>query len=159
MDKETTNNQSKRHYQNYIEALQQQIMGSGKLTPTDIRMLNPLVLAYIGDSVYDTYIRTLLVSGGNAHVAKLHKMSIAFVKAKAQADILNRINEMLTEEEQDIVRRGRNTKSGTIPKNADISDYRYATGFEALLGFLYLTGDIDRLMEILKRVVEVRLEG
>ncbi len=158
MDKEVSNNQARPHSQSYLEALQQQVIGNGKLTATDIRMLNPLVLAYIGDSVYDTYIRTLLVTGGSAHVAKLHKMSVAFVKAKAQADILNRINEMLTEEEQDVVRRGRNTKSGTVPKNADIADYRQATGFEALLGFLYLTGETGRLMEILGRAVTVRLE-
>lgn len=157
MDKETTGNPSKTHFQSYMTELQQ-VMGCGKLMPTDIRMLNPLVLAYIGDSVYDTYIRTLLVSGGSAQVAKLHKMSIAFVKAKSQADILSRISGMLTEEEQDIARRGRNTKSGTIPKNADVSDYRHATGFEALIGFLYLTGKIDRLMEILQRAVAVRLE-
>ncbi|HRU40840.1 MAG TPA: ribonuclease III domain-containing protein, partial [Candidatus Diapherotrites archaeon] len=120
-------------------------MDSGKLSASDVKMLNPLVLAYAGDSVYDTFVRTLLISGGHGQVAKLHKMSIEFVKAKAQADILGEINELLTPEEQDIVRRGRNTKSSTMPKNADILGYRYATGFEALIGYLYLTGQIDRL--------------
>ncbi|NLK35554.1 MAG: Mini-ribonuclease 3, partial [Gracilibacteraceae bacterium] len=88
--------------------------------------------------------------------AKLHKMSVEFVKAKAQADILGKINELLTPEEQDIVRRGRNSKSTTMPKNADVFDYRYATGFEALIGFLYLTGQIDRLMEIIRLVIDVK---
>ncbi|HOS69521.1 MAG TPA: Mini-ribonuclease 3 [Bacillota bacterium] len=131
-------------------------MDSGKLSASDVKMLNPLVLAYAGDSVYDTFVRTLLISGGHGQVAKLHKMSIEFVKAKAQADILGEINELLTPEEQDIVRRGRNTKSSTMPKNADMLDYRYATGFEALIGYLYLTGQIDRLMEVIRMVINVK---
>jgi len=146
-----------KNYKKLLEDLHQLMMDNGKLSTSDVRMLNPLVLAYIGDSVYDTFVRTLLVSGGHGQVAKLHKMSIEFVKAKAQADILERITEMLTSEEQDIVRRGRNTKSSTIPKNADISDYRYATGFEALIGFLYLTGQISRLMEVIGMIIEVKM--
>jgi ribonuclease-3 family protein len=145
-------------YRNLLEELHLMIMDNGKLSISDVKMLNPLALAYVGDSVYDTFVRTLLVSGGNGQVAKLHKMSIEFVKAKAQADTLEKINEFLTPDEQDIVRRGRNTKSGTVPKNADLSDYRHATGFEALIGFLYLTGQIDRLMEIIGRVIEVKME-
>lgn len=134
------------------------MMDKGKLSNSDILMLNPLVLAYVGDSVYDTFVRTLLVFGGYGQVAKLHKMSIGFVKAKAQADILKKINESLTPEEQDVVRRGRNAKSSTIPKNADILDYRYATGFETLIGFLYLTGQIERLMEIIDMIIKVKME-
>lgn len=145
-----------KNYKKLLEELHKFMMDSGKLSVSDVKMLNPLVLAYVGDSVYDTFVRTLLVSGGHGHVAKLHKMSIEFVKAKAQADILGEINERLTPEEQDIARRGRNTKSSTIPKNADILDYRYATGFEALIGFLYLTGQIDRLMEITKMVIDIK---
>lgn len=145
-----------KNYKKLLEDLHQLIMDSGKLSASDVKMLNPLVLAYVGDSVYDTFVRTLLVSGGHGQVAKLHKMSIEFVKAKAQADILGEINELLTPEEQDVVRRGRNTKSSTIPKNAYIRDYRYATGFEALIGFLYLTGQIDRLMEITKMVIDIK---
>ena len=145
-------------YAAYLEMLNNKIVKTGAAMPSDIRMLNPLVLAYIGDSVYDTFVRTLLISRGYGQVSKLHKMSIGFVKAKAQADILERITEMLTPEEQDIVRRGRNTKSSTVPKNADISDYRYATGFEALIGFLYLTGQIDRLMEVISMIVDVKSE-
>jgi ribonuclease-3 family protein len=127
-----------------------------KQSPMDIRMYNPLVLAYVGDSVYDTFIRTMLVSEGSIQVDKLHKRAIKYVQAKAQAEIIQKLNDSLTEEEQDIVRRGRNTKSGTVPKNADINDYRYATGFEALIGYLYLAGNAKRLMEILAAVAEMK---
>lgn len=147
-----------KNYKKLLEDLHEVILDNGKLSKADIQMLNPLVLAYVGDSVYDTFVRTLLVSSGYGQVAKLHKMSVEFVKAKAQADILAKISELLSEEEQDIVRRGRNTKSATIPKNADISDYRYATGFEALIGFLYLTGQLERLMDIVEMIVKVKLE-
>lgn len=148
-----------KNYRKLLEELHQLMMDNGKLSASDVKMLNPLVLAYVGDSVYDTFVRTLLVSGGYGHVSKLHKMSIEFVKAKAQADILEKINEMLTSDEQDVVRRGRNTKSATVPKNADISDYRYATGFEALIGYLYLTGQVDRLMEVIRTIVDVKVES
>lgn len=150
------NDYLEKNYKKLLEELHQLMMDSGKLSLSDVKMLNPLVLAYVGDSVYDTFVRTLLVSGGHGQVAKLHKMSVEFVKAKAQADILGKINQLLTPEEQDIVRRGRNTKSTTMPKNADVFDYRYATGFEALIGFLYLTGQIERLMEIIRLVIDVK---
>lgn len=116
----------------------------------ELNTYSPLVLAYVGDAVYNLYIRTLLVSQGNAPVHKLHKRSIAFVKAKAQSDTIHKLMEKLTPDEQDIVRRGRNAKSGTIPKNADVTEYKYATGFETLLGYLYIKGDYTRLLELLK---------
>jgi ribonuclease-3 family protein len=122
------------------------------LSETDIRMYNPLVLAYIGDAVYDTFVRSMLVSEGSVQVAKLHKRAVGYVQAKAQANIMEKLHDTLTEEEQDIVRRGRNTKSATVPKNADINDYRYATGFEALIGYLYLTGNMKRLMELFEQI-------
>ena len=112
---------------------------------------SPLVLAYIGDAVYELFVRSLLVGRGNAPVNKLHRQSIAYVKAKAQSDTIHALMEDLSEEEQDVVRRGRNAKSGTIPKNADVTEYKYATGFEALLGYLYLKGDYSRLLEILSK--------
>lgn len=120
----------------------------------DVNLFSPLVLAYVGDAVHELYIRTLLLSQGNAPVHKLHKRSIAFVKAKAQSDTIHKLMEILTPEEQDIVRRGRNAKSGTIPKNADVTEYKYATGFETLLGYLYLKGDYMRLLELLKLSAE-----
>jgi ribonuclease-3 family protein len=115
-------------------------------------MYNPLVLAYVGDSVYDTFIRTMLVSNGSIQVNKLHKKSIKFVSAKAQAEITEQLYNILTEDEQDIVRRGRNTKSNSVPKNADMNDYRYATGFEALIGYLYLIGNTQRLKELFEMI-------
>ena len=102
------------------------------------RQLSPLQLAYIGDAVYELLVRQYLISIKNISVHELHVESIKYVKAKAQRNILFSIEDKLTEEEWNVVKRGRNAKSGTIPKNADLQDYKYATGFEALIGFLYL---------------------
>ncbi|MDK2799337.1 MAG: mini-ribonuclease [Clostridiales bacterium] len=110
---------------------------------------SPLVLAYIGDAVYELYIRTMLVKKGNAPVHKMHRQATLYVKAKAQSDIIHSLQDQLTEEEFAVFKRGRNAKSGTTPKHADINDYRHATGFEALLGYLYLTGQKKRLIELL----------
>lgn len=115
--------------------------------------VHPLVLAYIGDAVYEVFVRTLLICKSNAPVHKLHKYSIEYVKAKAQCEIIHKLMEHLTQEEHDIVRRGRNAKSGTIPKNADVTEYKYATGFESLIGFLYLKKDHTRLIQILNMSV------
>ena len=115
----------------------------------DIQMLSPLVWAYIGDSVYEMFIRTYLVNNSNAKPHKLHIESIKYVKAKAQADILLKIEDKLTEEEKDIVRRGRNTENHHVAKNSNVADYSKATAFEALIGYLYLTKQDKRLEEIL----------
>lgn len=130
------------------------IVNEFNIEQADLRQYSPLVLAYIGDAVYETFIRTMLLSYGNAPVNKLHRRSTEFVKAKAQSDTIHRIIDQLDPEEQDIVRRGRNAKSGTIPKNADVTEYKYATGFESLLGYLYLKKDHSRLIEILKMSIE-----
>jgi ribonuclease III family protein len=119
----------------------------------------PLVLAYIGDAIYEMYVRSMIISGyadgkGGLPVNKLHKQSVGLVKACAQSKAIHRIMEFLTDEEKDVVRRGRNAKSGSAPKNADVAEYRYATGFESLLGFLFLKKDFSRLMEILKLAAE-----
>ncbi|RCX18924.1 ribonuclease-3 family protein [Anaerobacterium chartisolvens] len=129
------------------------------LNKKDPGQYNPLVLAYIGDAVYEVFIRTFLIHNGNSPVHKLHKQSIGFVKAKAQSDIIHLIWDNLDSEEQNIVRRGRNAKSGTIPKNADVTEYKYATGFEALVGFLFLKEDNARLMDILSMSVSGRQGG
>lgn len=126
------------------------------LEETEVDRLHPLVLAYIGDAVYEVYIRTLLVSSGSFSVHRLHQLSIGYVKAKAQSDIIHTMLESLTPEEQDVVRRGRNAKSGTIPKNADVAEYKYATGFESLVGYLYLKKDFERLMQVLRQAVEAQ---
>ena len=116
----------------------------------DVNMLSPLTWAYVGDSVYELFIRTNLVNNTKLKPHKLHIESIKYVKAKAQADILKRIEEKLTDEEKDIVRRARNAENHHLPKNADPADYMYSTAFEGLIGFLYLTKKDERLKEILK---------
>ena len=117
---------------------------------TDVNMLSPLTWAYVGDGVYELYIRTNLVNNTKLKPHKLHIESIKYVKAKAQAEILKRIESDLTDEERDIVRRARNAENHHLPKNADPADYMYSTAFEGLIGFLYLTKKDERLKEILK---------
>ena len=115
----------------------------------DARELSPLVLAYIGDSVYDLYVRSRLVSEGNARVQELHSRATARVNATAQCCTVHHIMDHLTEEEIAVYKRGRNAKSIHAPKRSIVLEYRHATGLEALLGYLYLTGQKARLSEIL----------
>ena len=116
----------------------------------EINMLSPLTWAYVGDCIYELYIRTDLVNKTKLKPHKLHIETIKYVKAKAQADILKRIEENLTEKELEIVRRGRNAENHHLPKNADPADYMYSTAFEGLIGYLYLTKQDERLKEIFK---------
>ena len=111
---------------------------------------SPLTLAYIGDAIYDLIIRTLIVKQGNSRPEKMHKRASALVKASAQAEMIERLLPMLTEEEHAIYKRGRNAKSYTMAKNATMLDYRKATGFEALMGYLYLKEDMSRLIDLVK---------
>ena len=120
----------------------------------DAKLLSPLVWAYVGDSVYELFVRTRLTNKSNAKPHKLHIESIKYVKAKAQADILKRIQDNLTEDEKDIVRRGRNTENHHVAKNANVADYSQSTGFEALIGYLYLTKQDERLEEILNMCIK-----
>lgn len=120
----------------------------------EINLLSPLTWAYVGDCVYELYIRTNLVNKTNLKPHKLHIETIRFVKAKSQAKMLEKLQEELTEEEKDIVRRGRNAESHHLPKNANVQEYKYATAFEALIGYLYLTKKFGRLKEILNLVVD-----
>lgn len=124
------------------------------LPKQDPRMYSPLTLAYIGDGIYDILIRTIVLSRGNAPVNKLHKESTTYVKAKAQMQMLHAIEDMLTEEEMGVYKRGRNAKSYTSAKNATITEYRCATGFEALLGYLYLMDRMERVTELVKAGLE-----
>lgn len=123
----------------------------------DIRTYSPLALAYIGDSIYDVMIRTVAVERGNQSPRRLHKTAIRFVNAKTQARMIEILQDILTEEEQDIYRRGRNAKTGSTAKNASVADYRKATGMEALLGYLYLQDRMERAIELVKLGIE-RLE-
>ena len=112
------------------------------------RELSPLVLAYIGDAVYEILVRTEVVSKGNMPVNKMHKMSREYVKAKGQSEVYFKIENILTDDEMAVFKRGRNAKSHTMAKNAEMLDYKHATGLEALFGFLYLGGKIERMMEL-----------
>lgn len=120
-------------------------------TKEDVKLMSPLTWAYIGDAVYELYVRNKLINESNLKPHKLHIEAIKYVKAKSQAETLNRIYEILTEEEKDIVRRGRNTQNHHLPKNSNVQEYMYATAFEALIGYLYLTKQNIRLKEILER--------
>lgn len=123
-------------------------------SPEEINMLSPLTWAYVGDCIYELYIRTDLVNKTKLKPHKLHIETIKYVKAKAQADILKRIEENLTEKELEIVRRGRNAENHHLPKNANPADYMYSTAFEGLIGYLYLTKQDERLKEIFKMCKE-----
>ena len=118
-------------------------------TEEEINLLSPLTWAYIGDCVYELYIRTSLVNTTNLKPHKLHIETIKYVKAKSQAEILAKIQDKLTEEEKEIVRRGRNAENHHVPKNSNVQEYAHATAFEALIGYLYLTKKFGRLKEIL----------
>ena len=127
-----------------------------EFTKEEAKRLNPLQLALIGDGVYEVFIRTYILSTNtNLSAHKIHKEAIIFVKAKGQSDVMHIVEEELSEEELYIYKRGRNAKSPTVPKNADVRDYRIATGFEALVGYLYLIGDKKRLEYIFNRALEV----
>lgn len=120
------------------------------LGDVDIKTYSPLTLAYIGDGVYELIIRTILVKRGNAQASKLHKHASQLVKAHAQSELINSVKEELSPEELAVYKRGRNAKSPTMAKNATMSDYRRATGFEALMGYLYLKSDLKRAIDLVK---------
>lgn len=111
---------------------------------------SPLVLAYIGDGIYDLVIRTVVVNRGNTQANKLHKKTSSLVKAAAQSAMIDGLLEILTEEEMAVYKRGRNAKSATMAKNATMQDYRKATGFEALMGYLYLDNKWERMVYLIK---------
>ena len=114
------------------------------------REYSPLALAYIGDTVYDLFIRTKVIAKGNRHVTEMHKESVSFVKAHSQSVSAYALESELTEDELRVLKWGRNAKSNTTPKNADVTEYRMATGFETLVGYLYLSGEDERLSYLLE---------
>ncbi len=126
------------------------------LSAEDIAMLSPLQLAYIGDGVYELLIRTYLLNKGLS-VKELHKATIKYVKAKAQAQVIHMLEDMLTEEERTVVKKGRNAKTNSMPKNADMIDYKYATGLEALFGYLYMTNQDKRISELFEEVSKIEI--
>jgi len=124
-------------------------------TKTEAGMMQPLVLAYIGDAIFELFIRNYLINRKDGHVNEYHRQSTCYVKAGAQSKIIHALEPELTEEEWTIVKRGRNQKSATVPKHADLIEYKYATGFEALLGYLFYIGDYERLIAIMNRATEI----
>lgn len=121
-----------------------------QMEEVDIREYSPLTLAYIGDSIYDLVIKSLVINQGNKQVNKLHQETSKLVQASAQSLMMRTMQEHLTEEEHAVYKRGRNAKSVSPAKNQSITDYRRATGFEALLGYLYLKKDYKRLLDLVK---------
>ncbi|NQD65871.1 Mini-ribonuclease 3 [Bacillus haikouensis] len=122
----------------------------------DAKQINALALAYMGDAVYETYVRQLLLTKGKIKPNQLHRAATNYVSAKAQAAILKNLFEedCLTEEEINIVKRGRNAKSGSVPKNTDVQTYNHSTAFEALVGYLFLLNRTERLEELIKIIFE-----
>lgn len=120
-----------------------------KTSATDPSQYSPLALAYLGDAVYELIVRERVLAEGNRQVNKLHKESTKYVNAAAQAELIMRIEDKLTDEEKAIYKRGRNANAHAAPKNQDVIAYRKSTGFEALIGWLYLRNDMDRIMELI----------
>ena len=125
-------------------------------TKAEVKMLNPLQLAFIGDGIYEIYIRNSILNKNDELLPnKMHREAIRYVKASAQSKIIHRLEGELIEDEMYIYKRGRNMKSATVPKNANVRDYRMATGFETLVGYLYLIGDEERLSYVFERSIEI----
>ena len=120
------------------------------LKEVDLKTFSTLTLAYLGDAVYELMIRSIIVEHGNAPVNKLHKRSSRLVKAQTQAEAAIKLMDVFTEEEMAVYKRGRNTRSHTMAKNADMTDYRMATGFEAVMGYLHLKQDYERIIELIR---------
>lgn len=122
---------------------------------TDIRTYSPLTFAYIGDAVFEIIVRTVIVEQGQRPANALHKHTTKIVCAGTQARLIEAVYDDLSEEEQNIYRRGKNTKTNSAAKNASLSDYRKATGFEALCGYLFLKNDMERAIEVVKKALDL----
>ena len=134
--------------------LKVKFMNEFGLVEQDIRTYSPLTLAYIGDAIFELVIRTVLVERKNTQPEKLHKAATNIVKAETQARMIEALKENLTPEEMSAYKRGRNAKAVTRAKNATMADYRKATGFEALMGYLYLKGEMERMIELIHLGIE-----
>lgn len=124
------------------------------LADVDIKTYSPQVLAYIGDGIYELIVRTILVGKGNCHTDDLHRKASRYVRASAQAAMILALRDDLTEEEHHAYKRGRNAKAYSMAKHATMSEYRHATGFEALMGYLYLTGRMSRMTDLIRMGME-----
>jgi len=131
-----------------------EVMGIEKLSGDELTMTSPIKLAYLGDVIYEVHIRTYLINTQKSKIHELNKMAVSYVNASSQGYVARNLENFLTEKEWSIIKRGRNQKS-TPPKNANVSDYKYATGFEALLGYLYLIGNNNRIFQIIKESIKL----
>ena len=131
-----------------VSVLQQKFRETFGIGSLNLRNYSPLTLAYIGDAAYELVIRSIIVEQGNAPVNKLHKRSSRLVRAKAQAEAAVKLMDVFTEEELAVYKRGRNARSHTMAKNAEMTDYRMATGFEAVMGYLHLKQDYERMVTL-----------
>ena len=120
------------------------------ISERDAKLKNPQVLAFVGDAVYSLYIRNLIVLNNSGKSGELHKLSTSFVKAKSQSETIEKLLPLFTEDENDVFRRGRNYKTQSVAKNSSVQEYHRATGFEAVLGYLYLSGQFERLNQLMK---------
>ena len=120
----------------------------------DVRTYSPLALAFIGDGIYEVVVRTMIVAQANRSNTDLHKATVKYVKAENQSKMVEILKPHLTQEECDVLRRGRNAKPHTVVKNASLGEYHRATGLEALFGYLYLAGQTDRMLELMKIGIE-----
>ena len=134
--------------------LKEMFLNEFGLEEQDLRTYSPLTLAYIGDAIFELVVRTVLVERKNTQAEKLHKAATKIVKAETQALLIEALKDDLTEEELAVYKRGRNAKAVTRAKNATMSEYRRATGFEALMGYLYLKGDMERMIKLIRLGVE-----
>lgn len=125
-----------------------------QMREVDVREYSPLALAYLGDAVFDLVVRSLVLNKGNKPVQKLHKETSAVVQASSQSKMMRVLQEMLTEEEHQVYKRGRNSKTVSPAKNQSVTDYRRATGFEALIGYLYLKREYQRMLELIKTGID-----
>ncbi|MFC0190591.1 Mini-ribonuclease 3 [Fictibacillus aquaticus] len=133
----------------------------GALNRNDVKQLSGMTLAYMGDAVMEQYVREHLIMSGQVKPNMLHRLATSHVSAKSQAKLLTKLQEenFFTEEEQAVIRRGRNANQGSVPKNTDIHTYRHATALEAIIGFLYLTGEKERLDELMSSIFAQSEEG
>ena len=132
------------------KGINQYILEHFQIEEQDIKSYSPLTLAYIGDGIFDLVIRSIVVGKGNTSAHQLHRQTSKIVKAAAQSEMIEKILPHLTADEEAVYKRGRNAKSGTMAKNATMVEYRRATGFEALMGYLYLKNDFSRMIELIK---------
>ena len=130
------------------------ILNEFDLPARDVNAMPALVLAYLGDCIYELVVRSVLIERGISHVSDLNKAAVGYVKASAQCEMFRAVEDELDEEETAVFKRGRNVKSSSCPKNASVTDYHTATGFEALMGYLYAKGRTGRLIYLIKQGME-----